>query len=229
MRTIAIIMARAGSKGLPGKNLKPLVGKPLLAHSIEHAKASGACDVVLVTTEDETIASVAREYGAEVPFMRPMELAGDSVPPEPVIQHALLTYESLTQQKFDIVVYLQPTDIFRTPAMIRECVERLKNRPELDTVFTAYKTHKHYWKKAPEGFVRLTPALYTARQERGDKVIYREDQGVASATRARLIREGRRVGDKVDLVVTEDFRTSIDIHTPFDFWLAEKVLTEWKE
>ena len=138
MKTIAIIMARGGSKGLPGKNLKPLDGKPLLAYTIEQAKASGVCDVVLVTTEDETIARVARSYGAEVPFIRPNELAGDSVPPEPVIQHALLTYESLTRQTFDIVVYLQPTDLFRTPAMIRECVERLKTDPELDTVFSAY-------------------------------------------------------------------------------------------
>ena len=71
MKTIAIIMARGGSKGLPGKNVRPLAGKPLLAHSIEQAKASGVCDVVLVTTEDETIARVAREYGAEVPFIRP--------------------------------------------------------------------------------------------------------------------------------------------------------------
>ncbi len=229
MKTIAIIMARAGSKGLPGKNLKPLAGKPLLAYTIEQAKASGVCDVVLVTTEDETIASVARQYGAEVPFMRPPELAGDSVPPEPVIQHALLTYEAMTHQKFDVVIYLQPTDIFRTPAMIRSCVEKLKTDPDLDTVFSAYETHKHFWRSTPQGFERLTPATYSARQERGDKLLYREDQGVASATRARLVREGRRVGDRVDLVVTDDFRTSIDIHTPFDFWLAEKVLTEWRD
>ena len=228
LKTIAIIMARAGSKGLPGKNLKPLAGKPLLAYSIEQAKASGVCDVVLVTTEDETIARVAKEYGAEVPFQRPEELAADHVPPEPVIQHALVTYESLTQQTFDIVVYLQPTDIFRTPTMIRECVERLKKSPELDTVFSAYKTHKHFWRKTSEGYERLTQATYSARQERGNQLLYREDQGVASATRARLVRQGRRMGEKVDLVITEDFRTSIDIHTPFDFWLAEKVLTEWK-
>ena len=229
LKTIAIIMARAGSKGLPGKNLKPLAGKPLLAYSIEQAKASGVCDVVLVTTEDETIGRVAREYGAEVPFLRPPELAEDFVPPEPVIQHALVTYESLAQKKFDIVVYLQPTDIFRTPAMIRECVEKLKKHPELDTVFSAYKTHKHYWHKSSEGFVRLDAADYSARQGRGDRYLYREDQGVASATRAHLVRQGRRVGDKVDLIISDDFRTSIDIHTPFDFWLAEKVLTEWTD
>jgi len=229
VKTIAIILARAGSKGLPGKNLKPLAGKPLLAHSIEHAKASGVCDVVLVTTEDEQIARVARDYGAEVPFLRPRELADDVTPSEPVIRHALLTYEAMTKQQFDIVVYLQPTDVFRTPAMIRECVERLIQHPEIDSVFAAYKTHKNYWRRSANGtYERVAPDLvtYESRQVRKG-FIYREDTGLASARRAYLTREGRRLGERVDLVITDDFRTSIDIHSPFDFWLAEKILTEW--
>ena len=144
MRTIAVIPARAGSKGLPGKNLKPLAGKPLLAYSIEQAKASGVCDVVLVSTEDEEIARVAREYGAEVPFKRPPELATDAVPAEPVVKHALETYEAMSGQPLDIVVYLQPTDVFRTPELIRECVTRLKAHPELDSVF-ASKASRSTW------------------------------------------------------------------------------------
>jgi CMP-N-acetylneuraminic acid synthetase len=230
MKVIAIIMARAGSKGLPGKNLLPLAGKPLLAHSIEHARASGVCDVVLVTTEDERIAQVARQYGAEVPFKRPPELSDDETPTGPVIQHALTTYEAMTKQKMDIVVYLQPTDIFRTPEMIRECVERLKNNPELDSAFVAYRTHKNYWRKSADGgWERLAPdlATYESRQFRKE-YLYREDTGIASASRSYLAREGKRLGPKVDLVVTDDPKTAIDIHTALDFWLAEKILTEWK-
>src|SRR3989338_10143943 len=107
MNTIAIIGARAGSKGLKDKNRLPHAGKPLLVHTIEHAKASGVCDVVLVSTEDERIARVARDAGAEVPFLRPPELAEDHVPAEPVLKHALETYERLSGRAFDIVVYLQ--------------------------------------------------------------------------------------------------------------------------
>ena len=227
-RTMAVIPARGGSKGLPGKNLKLLAGKPLIAYSIEQAKASGVCDVVLVSTEDDAIARVAREYGAEVPFRRPADLAGDAVPAEPVVLHALNTYEALTGGRIDIVVYLQPTDVFRTPEMIRECVNRLTQHPEFDSVFAAYKTHKNYWRWTPDGYVRLAPELatYRARQERG-QFLYREDAGLASASRAAIIRAGRRLGDRVDLVITEDVRTAIDIHTAFDFWLAEKVITEW--
>lgn len=228
VKTIAIIGARAGSKGLPRKNLLPLAGKPLVAHSIEHAKLSGACDVVLVSTEDEEIARVARAYGAEV-LMRPPELARDLVPAEPVIQHALLTYESEHGTKFDIVVYLQTTDVFRTPALIRECVERLAATPTLDSVFSAYETHKNFWRRASTGYVRVwRPDLsYGPRQTA--ELLYREDTGVACATRAELVRQGRRIGANVDLIITDDFRTSIDIHTPFDLWLAEKIMTEWKE
>jgi len=227
-KTFAVIIARAGSKGLPGKNLKPLAGKPLLAYSIEQARASGVCDVVLVSTEDETIARVAREHGAEVPFLRPPELAADAAPAEPVVKHALETYEAMTGEQFDIVVYLQPTDVFRTPEMIRECVNRLKANPELDSVFVAYKTHKNFWRWTPQGYARLAPdlATYKARQER-DQVIFREDAGLASATRSYVVKMGRRLGDRVDIVATDDFRTAVDIHTPFDFWLAEKIMTEW--
>jgi len=71
MKTIAIIMARGGSKGLPRKNVKLLAGKPLIAYTIEHAKASGVCDEIIVTTDDDEIASISKKYGAKVPFVRP--------------------------------------------------------------------------------------------------------------------------------------------------------------
>ena len=229
MNTIAIIMARGGSKGLPRKNVKLLAGKPLIAYTIEHAIASGVCDEVIVTTEDEEIAEIAKKYGAKVPFKRPAELADDVTPPEPVIKHALLEFEKISQKNFDIVVYLQATDLFRSPQMITDCVNRLKVDPSVDTVFSAYKTHKHYWREKDDGnYERLTELTYEARQSRGKKSTYREDQGIASAFRSTLLKEqNRRVGDKVAIITNDDFRSSIDIHNEFDFWLAETVFTQW--
>ena len=231
MNTIAIIMARGGSKGLPRKNVKLLAGKPLIAYTIEHAIASGVCDEVIVTTDDDEIAEIAKKYGAKVPFQRPAELADDVTPPEPVIKHALLEFEKISKKTFDIVVYLQATDLFRSPQMITDCVNRLKNDPDIDTVFSAYKTHKHFWTEKDDGnYERLTELTYEARQSRGKKTTYREDQGIASAFRATLLKEqNRRVGDKVAIISNEDFRTSIDIHNEFDFWLAETVFTKWSE
>jgi CMP-N-acetylneuraminic acid synthetase len=222
-KTIAIIMARGGSKGLPKKNTKLLNGKPLIAYSIEDAINSGVCDTVLVTSEDDEIIEISKKYGATVSFKRPSELASDSIPPEPVIQHALKEHEKITSSKFDIVVYLQPTDIFRPKNVIRDCVSKLKNNPKIDTVFSAYKTHKHFWKKKNDGtYMRITEATYAARQERKDNITFREDQGIACAFRANLIRDkGIRVGNNVDIVENEDFKTSVDIHYDFDFSLAE--------
>ena len=231
MNAIAIIMARGGSKGLPRKNVKLLAGKPLIAYTIEHAVASGVCDEIIVTTEDDEIAEISKKYGAKVPFKRPSELADDITPPEPVIKHALFEYEKISNKKFDIVVYLQATDLFRSPEMIAECVNKLKSDKSLDTVFIAYKTHKHFWREKDNGtFERLTEATYLARQNRGKKSTFREDQGLASAFRADLLKnENKRVGKNVAIIPNDDFRSSIDIHNEFDFWLAETVLTRWPD
>ena len=229
MKTIAIIMARGGSKGLPRKNVKLLDGKPLIAYTIEHALSSGVCDDVIVTTEDDEIAEISREFGATVPFKRPIELADDVTPPEPVIKHALIEYEKISKKKFDIVVYLQATDLFRTPKMIAECVNAIKDDPSLDTVFSAYKTHKHFWRKNINGsFTRLTEGSYSARQKRGINSTFREDQGLASAFKSEILRkQDKRVGDKVKIIENNDFKSSIDIHNEFDFWLAETIYKNW--
>jgi len=226
-KVVAIIAARGGSKGLARKNMRLLAGKTLVAHTIEHAKLSGVCDEVIVTTEDIEIAKVAREYGAYV-IERPIELAGDFVPAESAIKHALLTYESINKCKFDIVVYLQTTDVFRNPHMIHQCVERLISKPELDSVFSGYKTHKNFWRKTKDGFIRLTPDLSHGPPRQLREPVYREDTGIACATRADIVRDGRRIGEKIDIIPTDDFCTSVDIHDPFSFWLAQKIMKEYR-
>ena len=225
---VAIIAARGGSKGLPGKNIRPLAGKPLIAYSVEAAKASPYVDRVIVTTDSPEIAEVARKFGAEVPFMRPAELAQDLTPTEPVLAHAVEWLEREEGYRVDIVVFLQPTDIFRKRLMIDETVKRLLEDPTLESAFVAYKTHKNFWRKKDGEYVRMAPDLaYGPRQKK--EPVYREDTGLACATRASLIKAGKRLGDRVDIVVNDDDASSIDIHTEFDFWLADRVLSEgWR-
>jgi CMP-N-acetylneuraminic acid synthetase len=223
---VAIIPARGGSKGIPKKNIRLLAGKPLIAHTIEQARASGVIDRIVVSTDDEEIAAVARKYGAEVPFMRPAELAQDLTPTEPVLQHAVEWLEEKEGYRVDVVVFFQLTDVFRTPEMIVQVVQRLLEEDELDSVFIAYQTHKNFWRKLEGKWVRLAPDLaYGPRQTK--QPVYREDTGLACATRGHVVRAGRRIGDRVDIVATKDDKTSIDIHDEFDLWLAEKILTEW--
>ena len=112
MRSIAIIPARSGSKGLPDKNIRPLNGKPLLAYSIEAALASGLFDTVHVSTDSERYADIARQYGADEPFLRSAEASSDTASSEDAIREVLRRYEEMGQ-RFDAFMLLQPTSYRR--------------------------------------------------------------------------------------------------------------------
>ena len=125
MKTIGIIPARGGSKGVPRKNLANLLGKPLIAYTIETALSARLLSNVIVSTEDKEIAQVSKKYGAEVPFIRPDELATDTAPMLPVLQHAVKEMETRTNQVFDIVVLLQPSAPLRLASDIDNGIKLL--------------------------------------------------------------------------------------------------------
>ncbi|WP_395404729.1 cytidylyltransferase domain-containing protein [Arthrobacter sp. UC242_113] len=133
-RVLAVIPARGGSKGLPGKNIRPLMGKPLLAHSVALAALLGDSVRCIVSTDDEAIAETARAAGAEVPFLRPAELASDTAPMSVVLRHALATMEEVDSVAYDMVLLLDPTSPTRTPERVREAIDALVATPELDGV-----------------------------------------------------------------------------------------------
>ena len=229
-KVLCVIPARGGSKGLPRKNVLSLRGRPLIAHTIEAALKSEVVDVVLVSTDDDESAGWARDAGAEVPFRRPAEIADDLATTEAVLQHALITYEEMEGEKFDICVFLTPTNVFRHPKWIGQCVDILRQRPEVESVFSAHPTSKNYWQRSSSGtWKRLLPWMreYSSRQIR--QVIYREDTGAACASRAWLWREGRRIGDVVEILPTPHSATSIDIHSAFDLHIAEEGLRYLEE
>ena len=123
-RVLAVIPARGGSKGVPRKNLRPVGGKPLIAHTIATALAGrDLFHRVVVSTDDAETADVARRCGAEVPFLRPAELAGDRVPTYPVLQHAVREIEALDGVRLDWVFLLQPTVPFREVADLRAALD----------------------------------------------------------------------------------------------------------
>ena len=229
-KVLCVIPARGGSKGLPRKNVLSLRGRPLIAHAIEAALQSKVVDVVLVSTDDDEIADMARDAGAEVPFQRPAEIADDLATTEAVLEHALVTYEEMKDVEFEICVFLTPTNVFRDSTWIRKCVDILRERPELESVFCAHPTSKNYWQRSSGGsWQRLLPWMreYSSRQIR--QVIYREDTGAACASRAWLWREGRRIGDVVEILPTPHSATGIDIHSAFDLHIAEEGLRYLEE
>lgn len=222
---VAVIPARGGSKGLPRKNIRLLGGKPLIAYSIEAAKQCELINRVIVSTDDEEIAEVARQFGAEVPFIRPPELATDYASTESVLKHTVEWIEEHEGYPVDIMVFLQLTDIFRKKYMLETVVKNLLADETVESSFVVCPEHKNYWRKIGEEYQRIDERGHMSRQLK--EKIYREDTGLACATRGWIIKEGRRIGNKVVPVMNEDHTSFIDIHEEFDLWLAEKILTEW--
>ncbi|MDD5258632.1 MAG: acylneuraminate cytidylyltransferase family protein [bacterium] len=224
-RIVAIIPARGGSKGLPRKNIKLLDGKPLIAYTIEAAKQCQLIDRIIVSTDDQEIAKVAKASGAEVPFIRPAELSQDDTTTEAVLKHCVEWLEQNEQYQADIVVFLQLTDVFRSKYMLQETVQKILSDPSLDSVFVATKTHKNYWRRVDGKMTRLAPDLqYGPRQKR--EPLYREDTGLACATRVAFIKQGKRLGEQVEIVINREELPSVDIHDSLDLWLAEILITE---
>jgi CMP-N-acetylneuraminic acid synthetase len=125
MKIFGVIPARGGSKGVPGKNIRPILGKPLIAYTIQTALQSKLLTEVVVTTEDEEIRQIALAYGAQAPFLRPAELATDKALAVPTIQHAVREMESLKGVRCDYVVMLQPTSPLKTSEDIDTALTRL--------------------------------------------------------------------------------------------------------
>ena len=230
LKTICVIPARGGSKGLPGKNLRSFNEKPLIAWPIIAAKSCMKIDQVIVTTDSKEIATVAMSYGAKIPNLRPYNLANDTSTTEDTLKHALLEYEEQVKSKFDICVFLTCTDIFRNVDWLYSAIDLLEKQEDLDSVFSASPTHKNYWQYNKEDKLsRVLKSMreYSSRQEK--KAIYREDTGLACASRASIWRQGRRIGDNVEILINDNFETSIDIHDEFDFYMAEKALEYLKK
>ena len=229
MKTICIIPARGGSKGLPRKNVLSLAGKPLIHWPIKAALSSKLIDEVFVTTDDEEIAEKAISSGAKVPFLRPDELAKSLTTTEETLQYALLAYEELIKSKFDLCVFLTATSIFRSVDWIDEAVKSLIDDPKIESAFTVTKTTKNFWYENDIGNKERIfewMKIYSSRQIR--KPIYIEDTGHACASRANLWRNGKRIGDNVHLISNDNTESFIDIHTEFDLYLAEKTIEYFK-
>lgn len=132
---VAVIPARGGSKGLPRKNILPFAGHPLIAHSIMLAQMCPEVDRLIVSTDSDEIAVVAKKYGADV-ITRPIELAQDTTPMLPVLQHALLEAEKLDKKRYESILLLDPTSPSRLPDDVRLCAGCLADTPDADGIIS---------------------------------------------------------------------------------------------
>jgi CMP-N-acetylneuraminic acid synthetase len=159
MKILAIIPARGGSKGIPRKNIRPLCGKPLIAWTIEQAIQSKLLNRVIVSTEDEEIAQISRQYGAEVPFLRPVEYAQDHSPSSEAVLHVLDTLEA-QGDAYDIIVLLEPTSPLRKVNDIDTALSQFVNSGEFEALVSLGEVHMEHpmiVKKVIDG--RLAPYM----------------------------------------------------------------------
>ncbi len=232
---LGLITARGGSKGVPGKNIKMLGGKPLLAYTILAAKKSGIFDRIIISTDDEVIASVAREWGAEVPFIRPPELAQDSTPHFPVVKHTL---EFLAKENYqpDYAVILQPTSPFRLPRQLQEAADiAIEKTP--DSVLSVMEVPPQFnptkqMQVREDGVLRL----FNSALPIGKRIARRQDlpRCYMSAALFYMFRSGLIFeegisdfyGETTLPYFVEDPRTALDIDTMEDWEKAEKLFAE---
>jgi CMP-N,N'-diacetyllegionaminic acid synthase len=227
---LGIIPARGGSKGIPEKNIQLLAGVPLIAHSIELAKLCSQISKCIVSTDSEKIAAVAREYGGEVPFLRPAELARDDTPMWPVLKHALCEMEAREHCRYDFVLLLSPTCPVRFPEDVSQAIQFLEqDSGAVGVVAASRPTFNPRWvciDIANGGYMRQSfpdGNLYTRRQDvpevfriNGVLYLWRRDH-IADSDAPHYFTMPHLL-----LEIPED--RAIDIDTPNDLRLAELLL-----
>ncbi len=223
---LTIIPARGGSKGVPRKNIRELGGKPLIAYTIEVALSSKYINRLIVSTDDEEIADISQKWGADVPFIRPQELANDTAKAIDVVQHALKEMEKLDKCEYSTIVYLEPPSPFRCVEDIDICIESFYDNTVSSVVSVYEANHFHpmsikkieggflkpFYKDIPEGTPRqlFSPKAYVLN-------------GAVYVIKNNNIMAGIFYGDRIFPYIMPNER-SICIDTMMDWYSAEEIL-----
>ena len=237
-KILGIVTARGGSKGVPGKNIKNLAGKPLIAYTIESAKKSGVFDRIILSTDDPKIAEVAKQYGCEIPFMRPAELAADATQHLPVLRHAVQWLKENEGYYADYSMSLHPTSPLRQPEHIKEAAEIITSTGA-DSVLGVSPVPGHYTpyrsmtKDAEDRLVLINGQPVRKR------IMRRQDLPESYASNGMIYlfktdnlfkyqEDAGMLGDDVRALVV-DPKYNVDIDTPADWEIAEILMAKWQK
>jgi len=221
----AFIFARGGSKGLPGKNIRPLAGKPLIGWAIEQALAANGIERVVVSTDSEDIAEVAKAFGAEVPFLRPQDLANDTAPEVLAWRHALNFLEATEGKYPEKLISVPATAPLRLPSDIDSCIVEFE-RSNADVVITMAEAYRNPWFNMVQRLDDGTYGLIEAND--GRRYVRRQDAPsvfdittVAYVVRSSFIMKNDSLFAGIVSAVRVPVERSIDIDTMHDFEIAE--------
>jgi N-acylneuraminate cytidylyltransferase len=227
MKAVAFIFARGGSKGLPGKNIRPLNGKPLIVWSIEHALSVKRIKRVIVSTDSEEIAEVARQYGAEVPFMRPAELAVDNCPEWLAWRHALNYLKESTGALPEVMVSVPTTAPLRLPIDIENCLDEYE-KGNADMVITVTDAHRSPYfnmvKTNADGSVGLVNPPQSTIARRQDAPVVYDMATVCYVANPEFVMAHNSTFEGRVKAVHVPAERAIDIDTLLDFQIAESLL-----
>lgn len=228
-KILALILARGGSKRLPGKNVRTLLGKPLLAWTIESALACKAVDRTVVSTDSQSIANIAKQYGADVPFIRPEELAADDSTSAAAALHALNVLRDDCAQDYDVVILLEPTSPLRAPSDLDGVADLLARRwNDADAVVTVGQVHLEQPSimKAVDANGYLLPWLSSATPPRPPALF---PYGVAYAIKVEVLRAERSFYPTRTLAYPLQRWQTYEIDDEIDFVCVEAVLNHHKD
>jgi len=227
MSIVAVIFARGGSKGLPGKNLRILGDKPLIAWSIEHAKAVRRIDRVIVSTDSTEIAQVALKYGAEVPFIRPSDLAQDDSPEWLSWKHALNFLELESGDLPEIMVSIPTTAPLRLPQDIENCLDEYQ-KGKSDVVFAVTDSHRNPFfnmvKRNIDGTVSIVNKPLQSIARRQDCPIVYDMTTVCFVLNPNFVLANNSMFEGIVKAINVPVERAIDIDTLLDFHIAESIL-----
>lgn len=219
------ICSRGGSKGLPQKNIRPLLNKPLIGYTIEQAKALDWVNRIVVSTDDEKIKKIAEDFGIDVPFLRPAELATDSAGKLPAIINAVKKAEQYWSKNYDIVLDLDPTSPLRNLQDIANVVKILVEEPRVKSVFSVCEAYKNpYFNIVEEnknGYVQLSkkpPRLILRRQDAPK--VYEMNASIYAIWKKKLFAAKTFLTNRTKVYVMPRER-SVDIDSQFDFDFVE--------
>lgn len=222
---LGVIPARGGSKGIVKKNIRKIAGKPLISYAIECGLKCPSIDHLIVSTDDDEIAQVARENGADVPFIRPAELAEDTTPMLPVLSHSLIEAEKIFNEEYDALVLLDPTGPLRTVEDVEGCIE-LFYKLKYDAVVSGNVAHRNpYFNMVVKEHGRVQLAI------NGDQSVFRRQDApqvydlntVVWVYSRKTVMAEERMPDNTGLFIIPEER-SIDIDTEQDIELLEYIL-----
>lgn len=222
---LAVIPARGGSKGLPGKNIRPLAGLPLVAHSLHLATLCPEIARCIVSTDDAAIRDVARVHGGDVPFVRPEELAQDDTPMMPVLQHALREIERIDRRSYGSVLLLDPTSPGRLPDDVTRAAAMLEADPQARGVIACSRpTFNPFWVGVVENGAYLAPAFagnYTRRQ---DVPTFLRVNGALYLWRRDFVERAASWRDEPHLALEIPEARAFSIDDLYEFQVAEQLL-----